>query len=57
MNFGHTEFEVLMGPQYKMSVKHLEVQTRIQRRVKTRCVYIESFSYEMNSILQYRKMM
>ena len=38
MNFGHTEFEVLMG----QNTKDLEVQTRIQG-VKMGYVYTESF--------------
>lgn len=41
MNFGHTEFEVLMGHEYK-NTKDLEVQTRIQG-VKMGYVYTESF--------------
>ena len=35
MMLGYTEFEVLMGHQHKISVKYVEVQTAIQRRVKT----------------------
>ena len=44
MMLGYNEFEVLMGRQYKkMSIKYLEVQTGIQKRVKTIWVCIESF--------------
>jgi len=44
MMLGYPEFEVLMGYQFKkMSVKYLDVQTGIQRRVKTTWVCIESF--------------
>ena len=44
MMLGYTVFEVLMGHQNKkMSVKYLEVQTGIQRRVKTIWVCTEAF--------------